>query len=74
VLRNVPVKHPKPDARGFIDVLMGRGRSAAPPLVEYLVDDVVMREIVTGLLGRTWADGAQLYRILVSHGLRLCAV
>jgi uroporphyrinogen decarboxylase len=34
---------------------MGRRRAAVPPLVEYLVDDVVQRPIVTGLLGRQWA-------------------
>lgn len=34
---------------------MGRARAPAPPLVEYLVDDVVQRPIATGLLGRTWA-------------------
>jgi uroporphyrinogen decarboxylase len=53
-LRNVPLAHPQPDAERFIDVLMGRVRGAAPPLVEYLVDDVVMKPIVTDLLGRDW--------------------
>ncbi|NOZ27481.1 MAG: hypothetical protein GXP39_05430 [Chloroflexi bacterium] len=53
---HVPLAHPKPDARRFIDALMGRAHPSKPPLVEYLVDEVVMRPIVTNLLGRTWVD------------------
>jgi uroporphyrinogen decarboxylase len=56
--RNVPVKRPTPDARRFIDALLGRVRTQKPPLVEYLVDDAVMKPIVTGLLGRGWVDDA----------------
>ncbi len=53
---HVPLAHPNPDARRFIDALMGRAHPSKPPLVEYLVDEVVMRPIVTNLLGRTWVD------------------
>jgi uroporphyrinogen decarboxylase len=54
----LPLRHPRPDARHFLDVLMGV-KKAVPPLVEYLVDDVVMKPIVEGMLGRTWApEGA----------------
>jgi uroporphyrinogen decarboxylase len=53
MLKNLPVSNPKPDGKNFIDVLMGKKR-AKPPLVEYLVDDVLMRPIVTELLGRSW--------------------
>ena len=49
----LPLKKPRPDARHFLDVVMGR-KAAVPPLVEYLVDDVVMKPIVENLLGRTW--------------------
>jgi uroporphyrinogen decarboxylase len=35
---------------------MGEAKSPSPPLVEYLVDEVVMKPIVTGLLGRPWVD------------------
>ncbi|MDD8025716.1 MAG: uroporphyrinogen decarboxylase family protein [Acidobacteriota bacterium] len=45
-----------PDAARFIDVLMGRVPAGRPPLVEYLIDAAVQKPIVTGLLGRTWAD------------------
>ena len=51
---NIPVRDPRPDAGRFIDILMGRVRRDVPPLVEYLVDDVVMKPIVTDLLGRQW--------------------
>ncbi len=51
----LPLRRPAPDARLWADALMGRTRAPVPPLVEYLVDDVVQRPIVTGLLGRTWA-------------------
>ena len=57
-LRNVPLKHPKPDAERFVDVLMGRAEGTRPPLVEYLVDEVVMGPILTELLGRSWVPEA----------------
>ncbi len=49
----LPLKKPRPDIGYFLDVVMGR-RKGVPPLVEYLVDDVVMKPIVEGLLGRPW--------------------
>jgi uroporphyrinogen decarboxylase len=51
----LPLRHPSPDAPFWADALMGRRQAPVPPLVEYLVDDVVQRPIVTGLLGRAWA-------------------
>jgi uroporphyrinogen decarboxylase len=54
MLRNVPLARPAPDAGQFIDGLIGRTGSVQTPLVEYLVDEVVMRPIVTELLGREW--------------------
>jgi uroporphyrinogen decarboxylase len=53
-LQNIPLARPEPDAGRFIDVLMGRATEERVPLVEYLVDDVVRRPIVTQLLGRPW--------------------
>lgn len=50
----IPFKHPRPDAQYFVDFLMGRTRGGRVPLVEYLVDDVLMRPILTELVGRTW--------------------
>lgn len=52
--RHVPLKRPKPNAQEFVDILMGRVPQYRTPLVEYIVDDFVMRPIVTDLLGREW--------------------
>jgi uroporphyrinogen decarboxylase len=58
-MATLPLKNPQPDATHFIDILMGR-RKAAPPLVEYIVDDVLMRPISEELLGRAWVpEGEQ---------------
>jgi uroporphyrinogen decarboxylase len=53
--RILPLKTPRPDAARFVDVLMGRVRGGRVPLVEYLVDEAVLRPVVEGVLGRTWA-------------------
>jgi uroporphyrinogen decarboxylase len=55
MLRNLPVAQPGPDARRFIDGLMGRRPSVPTPLVEYLIDDAVLKPIVEALLGLRWA-------------------
>ena len=51
----LPLEHPRPDAREFVDILQGRRATERVPLVEYLVDEAVMKPVVTGLLGRTWS-------------------
>jgi uroporphyrinogen decarboxylase len=56
MLEHLPVKRPCPDATTFIDILMGRTKRARPPLVEYLVDDVVRKPIVEDLLDRQWVE------------------
>ena len=53
-LRHVPFSDPQPDANRFVDIVMGRADGSRPPLVEYLVDNAVMKPIVTELLGREW--------------------
>ena len=55
---NLPLAKPRPNARRFIDALLGRVAPAAPPLIEYLVDDLVAKPIVTDLLGRAWIPPA----------------
>ena len=52
-LQHLPLARPSPDAGAFVDALMGRRRGATP-LIEYLVDEVVMRPIVTDVLGKQW--------------------
>ncbi len=51
---NLPLKEPRPDAARFIDALTGKVQPGAPPLVEYLVDDLVMQPVVEDLLEADW--------------------
>lgn len=53
-LRNIPLTRPRPDAKEFIDIVMGRVKSPRVPLVEYIVDETVLRPVLTGVLGREW--------------------
>jgi uroporphyrinogen decarboxylase len=52
-----PLRNPQPDAQRSIDFLMGRGTLDRPPLVEYIVDEAVMRPVLA-MLDVDWADGA----------------
>jgi len=51
---SIPLSHPAPDRGEFIDILAGKAASRRVPLVEYIVDDVVMKPVVEDLLGRRW--------------------
>ncbi|MDZ7392057.1 MAG: hypothetical protein ONB25_04020 [candidate division KSB1 bacterium] len=55
-LQHIPLAHPRPDAQQFIAILLGHETSGRVPLVEYIVDDVVLRAVVTEVLGREWVD------------------
>ncbi len=50
----LPVKYPKPDAEECIGIITGRVEARRVPLVEYIIDDVVMAPIVETVLGRQW--------------------
>ena len=50
---SLPIRNPRPDAGRAIDHLMGRVQLERPPLVEYIVDETVMRPILERM-GRTW--------------------
>jgi uroporphyrinogen decarboxylase len=50
----LPLKSPKPNAAEFIGILTGSVPQVRTPLVEYIVDDVVMRPVVENVLGRRW--------------------
>jgi uroporphyrinogen decarboxylase len=54
----VPLKNPKPDIDRFISAMTGKLVPDKPPLEEYLIDNVVMRPILEGMLGRTWVETA----------------
>lgn len=47
---------PAPDAREYVEILLGRRHANRIPLVEYAVDDVVLRPVVVNLLGRPWVE------------------
>ena len=51
----VPLAEPRPDVERFIRILMGRERADRPPLVEYIVDPIVMRPVLAAL-GRAWVE------------------
>ncbi|MBN2578582.1 MAG: hypothetical protein JXB10_06280 [Pirellulales bacterium] len=50
------LKKPKPDIQAFLDALTGKTAPDRPPMIEYLVDNAVMRPILEDLLGREWVD------------------
>jgi uroporphyrinogen decarboxylase len=56
MFKHLPLDKPRPDIQRFISILAGKESSSTPPLVEYIVDDAVMKPIVTEILGRRWVD------------------
>jgi uroporphyrinogen decarboxylase len=52
----LPLSNPNPDAQECIDILMGRIPQCRTPLIEYVIDDVVWKPIVTDMLQRRWID------------------
>lgn len=52
---NIPIAHPSPNAEAYFAYLTGkRSAPARPPMVEYLVDDLLRKRIGTEMLGQTW--------------------
>ncbi len=51
----LPLRNPQPDAARAIAFLLGRGNLDRPPLVEYIVDEAVMRPLLAQM-GRAWVD------------------
>ncbi len=54
----VPIKKPKPDIGHFLAAMSGKTIPEQVPLVEYLIDNAVMKPILTDLLGRRWVDAS----------------
>jgi uroporphyrinogen decarboxylase len=52
----VPLRNPQPDSARFVRAMMGEEIPERAPLVEYLVDSVVMQPIVTEMIGREWVE------------------
>jgi uroporphyrinogen decarboxylase len=53
-MHNIPLANPKPDSRAFVDLLMHSRPGSRVPLVEYIIDDVLLKPIVSDLLGGSW--------------------
>ena len=58
-LQRLPLQQPKPDVHEFISAILGRATPTRTLLVEYLIDDVVRKPIITDLLGYEWVDEGQ---------------
>jgi len=56
----VPIEKPKPNIKKFIDTALGKIEPEEPPLVEYLIDNALMRPVTEKLLGRKWIDPSDL--------------
>ena len=52
---HLPLPHPRPDAAQFVKIITGQNTPTRVPIVEYIIDEPVLRAVVTGLLGRPWA-------------------
>jgi len=52
----VPIEKPKPDIDRFLDIMKGKIIPDRPPLVEYLIDNALMKPILENMLGRKWVE------------------
>jgi len=52
----VPFKKPTPNIAGFLDVMNGNKLPDKPPIVEFLIDDTLMKPILEEMIGRKWVD------------------
>ena len=50
----IGLEKPSPDIVSFIDHLMGRKKLPVPPLAEFLVDDSIIKQVTSEVLGREW--------------------
>ncbi len=53
---NVPLDKPRPDIGRFLAAMRGEEAPEKVPLVEYLIDNAVMKPILENLMGRRWVD------------------
>lgn len=53
---NVPVQDPRPDIEAFLDAMSGRSVPGKAPVMEYLIDNALMKPILEDMLGRTWVE------------------
>jgi uroporphyrinogen decarboxylase len=58
-MKNIPVQNPEPNAEEWVNIITGKAESSRIPLVEYIIDNVIMQPICEEMLGRTWAAGGE---------------
>ncbi|MCI0513477.1 hypothetical protein L0128_09715 [candidate division KSB1 bacterium] len=54
MLRHLPLQHPKPNATELIEIILGQRPELRVPLIEYIVDDFLLKPITQDVLGRQW--------------------
>ena len=54
--QHIPIDNPQPDSARFVRAMLGEEIPERAPLVEYIVDPVVMKPILTELCGRDWVQ------------------
>ncbi|UCD28956.1 MAG: hypothetical protein JSV03_00275 [Planctomycetota bacterium] len=52
----VPLKKPKPDIQRFLNAMSGKKVPDRTPMVEYLIDDAIMKPILENMMHRQWVD------------------
>ncbi len=52
----VPLSNPKPNIDEFMQIMSGKGPIKRVPMVEYVIDDVLMKPILEDIMGRKWVD------------------
>jgi uroporphyrinogen decarboxylase len=55
----VPIEKPKPDITRFLRIMEGSEIPDRAPMVEYLVDNALMKPILRDLLGCQWVDTSE---------------
>lgn len=50
----VPLKKPQPNIEHWVKAIKGEIVPERPPMVEYLIDNAVMKPILTEMMGRRW--------------------
>src|SRR4030042_5720680 len=52
----VPIQKPKPDIQRFLKAMSGKAVPDRAPMVEYLIDDALMKPILVDMMGRKWVE------------------
>ncbi len=51
-----PINKPKPNIGGFLDAMTGKKIPDKPPLIEFVIDDSIIKSILENMIGREWID------------------